>query len=123
MELQPVKQVAGVLNLQLKLEDTDTKNQATVNLNLFSDQDQKAIYRSCCQAMYDGLAQMGIITKPEEAKMGEDDKAPEQKPEQSQDLTHQKPEETDNLQKSERPSDDYMDSHGLDRETHGKKEH
>lgn len=54
--------------------------------------------------------------------MDGEDKAPEQKPEQSQDLTHQKPEQTDNLQKSERPSDDYMDSHNLDRETHGKKE-
>ncbi len=41
--------------------------------------------------------------------------------EQLDDLAHQKPEETDNLQKSERPSDDYMDTHELDRETHGKK--
>ena len=46
----------------------------------------------------------------------------EKKDSQVQDLGHQKPEETDNLQKSARPSDDYMDSHGLSRETHGKKE-
>jgi len=41
---------------------------------------------------------------------------------QDQDLTDQKPEESDNLQKSARPADDYMDSHGLDRDTHGKKD-
>jgi hypothetical protein len=39
-----------------------------------------------------------------------------------QDLKWQKPEESDNLQKSERPADDYMDSRGLDRDTHGKKD-
>ena len=51
------------------------------------------------------------------------DKKPEEKaPEQVQDLTHQKPEETDNLAKSERPDDGFMDSHNMDRETHGKKE-
>jgi len=44
-----------------------------------------------------------------------------EKEKQVQDLLHQKPEETDNIQKSERPSDDYMDSRGLDHETHGNK--
>jgi len=52
-------------------------------------------------------------------KVKEEGKEEEDQP---QDLAHQKPEETNNLNKSERPSDDYLDSRGLDHDTLGKKE-
>jgi hypothetical protein len=45
-----------------------------------------------------------------------------EKAEMVADLAHHKTEETDNLVKAERPSDDFMDSHKLDREDHGKSE-
>ena len=53
-----------------------------------------------------------MTADPKEVKKAED---------QPQDLSHHKTEETDELVKAERPADDFMDSHRLDRETHGKK--
>lgn len=42
-------------------------------------------------------------------------------PDQPGDLKHHKTTETDTLVKAERPSDDFMDSHDLDKDTHGRK--
>ena len=47
---------------------------------------------------------------------------PVEKAEMPQDLAHHKTEETDNLVKAERPADDFMKDHDLDKETHGKTE-
>jgi hypothetical protein len=55
----------------------------------------------------------------EGADMNGEEKKPEQ---QEQDLTHHKTETTDVLVKAERPAEDFMSQHDLDKETHGKKE-
>lgn len=51
--------------------------------------------------------------------MGDTEKKLEEQP---QDLTHHKTESTDTLVKAERPAEDFMRQHDLDKETHGKKE-
>lgn len=106
------------LNLQLTLRDVDTNQVATANLSLFSN-DQLTLVRELGQCSLRALADIGLVKLKKESDM--DDKKEEKLEEQKQDLKHHKTEETDNLVKSERPSDDYMDSHEMDRETHGKK--
>ena len=94
-------------NISLSIEDLDTGNVVKTKLEFY--QDDTATIRERIVSEATSIAkQMGYT---EEKKMNEQD----------QDLDYQKPEETDNLQKSERPADDYMDSRGLDHETHGKK--
>ena len=60
MESMPV--LKGKINLLLKLEDQDTKNQTTVQLNLFNDESEKDIYKRMCASVYEALLKLGVIS-------------------------------------------------------------
>lgn len=106
-------EIKGKVNLKISLEDQDTKNEMTLKLNIFNDENEFEIYKRVCEGVRTLLTEVGVLTH-REIKMDT-----EKKEEQTQDLTHQKPAGGE-LNKSERPADDYMDTHGLDRDTHEK---